>query len=56
MQVSVTGLVGQPLQTRPLYQLCHLEYNKIGDEGCKHLSKAAWINLHTLDLGIICVI
>jgi len=52
MQLSVKGSVEQPLTTRSKFQLCYLVHNKIGDEGCSHISKANWIDLFFLNLGI----
>ena len=52
MQISIAGKVEQPPKTRPRYQLWYLGINKIGDEGCRHLSQSKWNNLQTLNLGI----
>ncbi len=52
MQLSIKGSVEQPPYTQPKYQLGYLGWNNIGAEGCSHLSKAQWSNLHTLDLCI----
>ena len=32
--------------------LIKVENNKIGDKGCKYLSRAEWKLLHKLDLGM----
>jgi len=57
MQPSIEGSVEQPPHSPPMYQSCYyLESNDIGAEGCSHLSKAQWTNLHTLYLCISRVI
>ena len=56
MQASIKCALDQPPNTLPTYHFCYLESNNIGAEGCKHLSKAHWTNLHTLYLSIIYVI
>ncbi len=56
MQASIEGLVDQPQHTQPMYQLLYLDNNNIESEGCSHLSKAQWTNIHTLNLGINCTI
>ena len=42
----------KPPKTRPTHELFFLEKNKIGDEGCRHFSKAQWKNLYDLNLCI----
>lgn len=39
-------------EAQPKHYIYYKDYNKINDEGCKHLKKAAWNNLTHLELGI----
>lgn len=54
MQTSVEGSVDPPSHTQLTYQFSNGEQNKIGAEGCNHLSQGQWTNLRSLDLGTNC--
>ena len=43
--------MGESYSVRFMYTIVYLEWNNIGDEGCKHLSRVKWNNLTQLDLS-----
>lgn len=45
------SIMAQSIKNIPRLIIVYLALNKIGDDGCWHLSKAQWLNLQYISLG-----
>lgn len=53
MQSSIEGSVAKSPYSLLRHQSYYLGTNKIGSEGCRHLLKGQWNQLHKVNLGMI---
>lgn len=51
MSAPLTGEVGPTDPTQPMYNNRYPGGNKIGDQGCKYITKGDWEHLECLKLG-----
>jgi hypothetical protein len=51
MSAPLTGEVGPTDPTQPMYNNQFPGGNKIGDQGCKYITKGDWEHLECLKLG-----
>ena len=56
MRVPFNGKVGETAATGHKYTISDAGQNNIGYAGCKHLLKANWPHLKSIDLGTSCYI